>query len=78
MRTTLGDLSCHVLLEREPGQPEGAVVLCHGFGAGGDDLVPLHRELCGLDPRLERQRFIFPEAPLSLGPGSRAWWMRRR
>ena len=61
--------------ESEAGQPTGAVVLCHGFGAGGDDLVPLHAELVELQPALARQRFIFPEAPLSLGPGSRAWWM---
>jgi phospholipase/carboxylesterase len=75
MRSTLGGLSCHVFPESDSGRPEGAVVLCHGFGAGGDDLVPLHGELLRLKPALARQRFIFPEAPLSLGPGSRAWWM---
>jgi phospholipase/carboxylesterase len=75
MRSMLGGLSCHVFPEAEAGHPEGAIVLCHGFGAGGDDLVPLREELVHLNPALARQRFIFPEAPLSLGPGSRAWWM---
>ncbi len=49
------------------------VVLLHGFGAPGDDLVPLADAL-----RVPREvRFAFPEAPLDLGPeamGGRAWW----
>ena len=50
------------------------VLLLHGFGAPGDDLVPLVDALnvpAGT-------RFIFPEGPLSLsfGPGNaRAWWL---
>jgi phospholipase/carboxylesterase len=50
------------------------VVLLHGFGAPGDDLASLWRVL-----RVPAgTRFVFPEAPLSLGPGfgnGRAWWM---
>jgi phospholipase/carboxylesterase len=46
------------------------VVLLHGFGAPGDDLVPLGREL--EVPRAVR--FVFPAAPLDLGWG-RAWWI---
>jgi phospholipase/carboxylesterase len=48
------------------------VVLMHGFGAAGDDLVDLAHVL----QLPNRPRFVFPEAPLSLdgGPG-RAWWM---
>lgn len=75
MRATIGGLSCQVFPERDPGKPLGAVVLCHGFGAPGDDLVGLYGELQHMRPELARQRFIFPEAPLSLGPGSRAWWL---
>jgi phospholipase/carboxylesterase len=51
------------------------VVLLHGFGAPGDDLVGLERMF-----RVPKGvRYVFPEAPLSLaphgyGPG-RAWWM---
>lgn len=60
------------------------VVLLHGFGAPGDDLVPL-ANVMGAP---EGTRFVFPVAPLDLGPmyaGGRAWWpidfedrMRRR
>lgn len=50
------------------------VILLHGFGAPGDDLVPLADALnvpAGT-------RFVFPEGPLllSFGPGdARAWWL---
>jgi phospholipase/carboxylesterase len=50
------------------------VVLLHGFGAPGDDLVPLADVLhvpAGT-------RFVFPEGPLSLSFGprdARAWWL---
>jgi phospholipase/carboxylesterase len=50
------------------------VLLLHGFGAPGDDLVPLADALnvpAGT-------RFVFPEGPLwlSFGPGdARAWWL---
>jgi phospholipase/carboxylesterase len=50
------------------------VMLLHGFGAPGDDLVPL-ADVIDL-PR--ETRWLFPEAPLSLNMGfgdSRAWWI---
>ena len=50
------------------------VVLLHGWGAPGDDLVPLGQEIAA--PR--GTRFVFPEAPLSLQMGFgdlRGWWM---
>jgi phospholipase/carboxylesterase len=49
------------------------VVLLHGFGAPGDDLVPMWRALRAP----AGTRYVFPAAPLSLGPGyagGRAWW----
>src|SRR5258708_5276557 len=49
------------------------VILLHGFGARGDDLVGLWRALAA--PR--GTRYVFPEAPVDLGPafvGGRAWW----
>jgi phospholipase/carboxylesterase len=60
--------------------PTRLVVLCHGFGAPGDDLVPLAEELVRAAPSpLPPTRFIFPEAPLDLSRfgmwGARAWWM---
>ena len=48
------------------------VILLHGFGAPGDDLVSL-AEYLDLPAR-----FVFPEAPLELGGmygDARAWWM---
>lgn len=77
MRTeTFGPLNV-----RLTGGPDGKgggdgplVVLMHGFGAPGDDLVPLGQEL-RLDARV---RFAFLEAPLTLELGygdSRAWWL---
>jgi phospholipase/carboxylesterase len=50
------------------------IVLLHGFGAPGDDLVDLGRHM---DAPLG-SRFVFPAAPLELGGlygDSRAWWM---
>ena len=59
--------------------PTAAVILCHGFGAPGNDLVGLGPELVRAVPALEDVRFYFPAAPLSLGDGgwgdSRAWWL---
>ena len=76
--TQLGGLDCRVLQEGE-GAPSAVVMLCHGFGAPGDDLVGLYDELLLLAPSLKPLRFVFPAAPLSLqamGYGdARAWWM---
>lgn len=47
------------------------VILLHGFGAPGTDLV-------GLSRVLPAGKYVFPEAPLALPPGfgmGRAWWM---
>lgn len=80
LRTSLGGLSCRVLQQALPGtRIDLAVVLCHGFGAPGGDLVSLAPELCRARPELaQKVRFVFPEAPLSLralgyGEGC-AWW----
>ncbi len=76
MRTiTLGPLTVHLTggTDREGGGDGPLVVLLHGFGAPGTDLVPLWREL-GAPPGT---RFAFPEAPLALDAhgDARAWWM---
>jgi phospholipase/carboxylesterase len=76
--TRLGPLQTRVVQQEAGLQPALAVVLCHGFGASGTDLVPLAGELLARVPSLgSRVRFIFPAAPLSLqgfGGEARAWW----
>lgn len=57
------------------GSGDGPIVmLLHGFGAPGDDLVPLAEVLTVP----AGTRWLFPEGPLSLSMGfgdSRAWWI---
>lgn len=76
--TRLGSLDVRICggTDREGGGDGPVVVLLHGFGAPGDDLVPLWR---ALDVPRE-VRWVFPAAPLTLpsmgfGMESRAWWM---
>lgn len=78
----LGALDARIVggTDREGGGDGPVVVLMHGYGAPGDDLVGLWR---GLD--VDRAvRFVFPEAPHRLEGGfdfsafgvgaPRAWW----
>ena len=72
--TTLGQLRCRVVLETTA-PARAAVLLCHGYGAGGDDLVALADDIAQRAPAAAAQvRFIFPEAPHALGGGRAAWW----
>jgi phospholipase/carboxylesterase len=60
------------LTTRVVGDGPLTVVLLHGFGAPGDDLVALAQYIRA------PVRFVFPEAPLELGGlygDSRAWWL---
>ena len=69
---TLGTLRARLCggTDREGGGTGPVVVLLHGYGAPGTDLVPLWRELAVP----HEVRFVFPEAPQELGFGGRAWW----
>lgn len=77
--TQYGELKCRVVDQLEGKAPRLLVVWSHGFGAPGDDLVPLAEPVLNAHPAIAAGvRFIFPEAPLDLGPygmpGGRAWW----
>lgn len=76
--TQRAGLSCLEFLPQ--GQTETLIVLCHGFGAPGDDLAAFGPELHSALPDLKMHaRIVFPQGPLSLesmGWGdARAWWM---
>ncbi len=73
-----GRLTVHRIRGREC-QPKLAVLLCHGYGAPGSDLVPIAGELIGASPYIAAHAsFYFPEAPIFLGGfppfQMRAWW----
>lgn len=76
----IGGLDCCVVDALPIGaSPQMIVVLCHGFGASGTDLVPFGPELLDHSPALaECVQFLFPAAPLDLSesgmPDGRAWW----
>lgn len=74
---TLASLNCHTL-DVGSTAPRALVVVCHGYGAPGDDLVALAERLVPPSLGDGGVRFIFPQGPLSLaGMGmanSRAWW----
>jgi phospholipase/carboxylesterase len=76
--TTIGPLRVRSFggtpIERRGGGDGPAILLCHGFGAPGDDLCSLARVIdagAGV-------RWFFPEAPIAidfgLGMPGRAWW----
>ncbi|MBL8741688.1 MAG: phospholipase [Myxococcales bacterium] len=75
-RASIGGLTVWVAGgdDRKGGGDGPAIVLCHGFGASGDDLAALHRVI-----DVERTtRWFFPEGPLTIdfggGQEGRAWW----
>lgn len=73
---SLGGLQAQIVggPNRDGGGSGPMVVLLHGFGAPGDDLVGLWRMIRVPD----EVRFVFPVAPLALDgglQGGRAWWM---
>lgn len=73
---TLGGLSARITggTDGDGGGDGPLVVLAHGFGAPGDDLVPLAR----VTKAPKGTRWVFPWAPIKLDPrlagDGRAWW----
>ncbi|MEM7478792.1 MAG: hypothetical protein AAF483_27730, partial [Planctomycetota bacterium] len=79
-RRKIGQLNCGVVHPQSSELPIASLALfLHGYGAGGDDLVPLAQELLRAAELDQATMLVFPEAPLSLEelgmPGARAWWM---
>ena len=76
--TRFGDLTCFMFGPMEsPEPPKAVVILCHGFGASGDDLASLAPEMARIEPSLAKDVvFVFPEGPLEVPevPGGRCWW----
>ncbi|MFN9719482.1 MAG: alpha/beta hydrolase [Planctomycetota bacterium] len=79
-RRDMGRLRCRIVdaLSADV-MPKRLVVLCHGYGAGGDDLVDFAPMLMENSELIAQScRFIFPAAPHDLAdlgmPGGRAWW----
>lgn len=76
-KITIGKLSVTKVTGSD--KPKGVIILCHGFGAGGDDLVSIADEMVKADGGFKHFVFLFPEAPIDMsdeaGFDSRAWWM---
>ncbi len=75
-----GSLKCSVIQSSTLDDANsGLVVLNHGYGASGDDLVDIGGMLMNESEIIAAKfRFVFPEAPVDLAPmgmpGGRAWW----
>ena len=72
-----GSLACTIVDSGD--NPEFVVVMCHGYGAPGHDLVGLAPEWARLiGDHVPAIRFVFPAAPHTLEdlgmPTGRAWW----
>ena len=77
-RPTLGSLET-ILVRPAKADPSCLVVMCHGYGAPGSDLVGLFEEILHHLPNdASKPAFLFPEAPIDLEDegmaGARAWW----
>ncbi|MCA9037869.1 MAG: hypothetical protein KDA91_22225 [Planctomycetaceae bacterium] len=74
-----GGLRTRVIDDLGDSAPKLMVILCHGFGASGDDLVPVAEWLIDSSDLIASTcQFACPEAPVDLTkmgmPGARAWW----
>jgi phospholipase/carboxylesterase len=75
-----GGLGSYVVHDLAAGEkPAVAVVLCHGYGASGTDLVGLAQPLLATAGQgAKKLALVFPAAPMDLSeeglPGGRAWW----
>ena len=77
-RPTLGTLNT-ISVRPTKCDPSCLVVLCHGYGAPGSDLVGLFEDILHYLPEdASKPAFLFPEGPVDLEDegmvGARAWW----
>ncbi len=77
-RPQLGDLNTVFILPAKE-VPQYLLVLCHGFGAPGTDLVNLFDDILHYLPDNSPPfAYLCPEGPIDLEeagiPGGRAWW----
>ncbi len=77
-RPQLGDLD-GILIHPAKQSPKTLVVLCHGYGAPGTDLVDLFDHILHCLPEQSAPHaFLFPQGPIDLSSqgldGGRAWW----
>ena len=76
----IGGVDCTIVDDLQGNErPKLAVVMAHGFGASGSDLVSIGTSMLRDYPHIgETTRFYFPAAPIDLTkagiPGGRAWW----
>jgi phospholipase/carboxylesterase len=75
----IGSLKTAIIHPNDLAKAREVFVMCHGFGAPGDDLVGIAQFMISqlrIQDRLPI--LVFPEAPIDLGkfgmPGGRAWW----
>ncbi|MEC8557588.1 MAG: lysophospholipase [Planctomycetota bacterium] len=78
-RRLVAELDCGIVHPVDQSTPiESMAIFCHGYGAGGDDLVGLAQEILQIAAPTAGTMLVFPAAPLSLEdegmPGGRAWW----
>jgi phospholipase/carboxylesterase len=77
-RQLFGSLNS-ILVRPVKSSPSCLVVMCHGYGAAGTDLVGLFEDiLTELPDDSGKPAFLFPAAPVDLADegmtGARAWW----
>ncbi len=77
-RPTLGTLDT-IAVRPIKSEPSCLVVMCHGYGAPGSDLVGLFEDILHHLPEdSDKPAFLFPEGPIDLEDeglyGARAWW----
>ncbi len=75
----IGDLRTAIVHPDDLSEAREVIVLCHGFGAPGDDLVGIAEYMIvQLRKQARSPILVFPQAPIDLAkygmPGGRAWW----